>query len=102
MADMDNIFELFGEMSDEDEGGIQKNENYYISQILKLMNDADPLYLYCMVKTLLTRKEVLNDKQIKEIADILNIKPKIVEKKIIVEKIVYKYRKTKVNTYDDY
>ena len=91
MADMDNIFELFGDIDEFDsDTTVQKNENYYISQILKLMNDADPLYISSMVKTLLTRKEVLNDKQIKEIADILNIKPKIVEKKIIVEKIVYK------------
>ena len=102
---MDNIFELFGDIDELDnDTSIQKNENYYISQILKLMNDADefPLYIYCMVKTLLQKKDVLNDKQIKEIADILNIKPVVKEKVVIKEKIVYKDRKTKLNNYDDY
>ena len=105
MADMDNIFELFGDIDEFDsDTSVQKNENYYISQILKLMNDADefPLYIYCMVKTLLTRKEVLTDKQIKEIADILNIKPVVKEVVKYKEKIVYKDRKTKLNNYDDY
>jgi hypothetical protein len=105
MADMDNILELFGDIDDLDnDTTLQKNENYYISQILKLMNDADefPRYIYCMVKTLLTRKEVLTNNQIKEIADILNIKPVIKEVVKYKEKIVYKDRKTKVNNYDDY
>jgi len=106
MADMDNIFELFGDIDelDNDDTSIEKNENYYISQILKLMNDADnfPLYIYCMIKTLLQKKDVLNNAQIKEIAQILNIKPVVKEKKVIVEKIVYKERKTKLNNYDDY
>uniref|UniRef100_A0A6C0C632 Uncharacterized protein n=1 Tax=viral metagenome TaxID=1070528 RepID=A0A6C0C632_9ZZZZ len=105
MADMDNIFELFGDIDEFDnDTSVQKNENYYISQILKLMNDADefPLYIYCMIKTILTRKEVLNNAQIKEIADILNIKPVVKEKVVIKEKIVYKDRKTKLNNYDDY
>ena len=102
---MDNILELFGDIDDLDnDTTLQKNENYYISQILKLMNDADefPRYIYCMVKTLLTRKEVLTNNQIKEIADILNIKPVIKEVVKYKEKIVYKDRKTKVNNYDDY
>ena len=105
MADMDNILELFGDIDDLDnDTTLQKNENYYISQILKLMNDADefPRYIYCMVKTLLSRKEVLTNNQIKEIADILNIKPVIKEVVKYKEKIVYKDRKTKVNNYDDY
>ena len=102
---MDNIFELFGDIDELDnDTSIQKNENYYISQILKLMNDADefPLYIYCMVKTLLQKKDVLNNAQIKEIADILNIKPVIKEKIVVKEKIIYKDRKAKVNNYDDY
>ena len=105
MADMDNILELFGDIDDLDnDTTLQKNENYYISQILKLINDADefPLYIYCMIKTLLSRKEVLTDNQIKEISDILNIKPVIKEVVKYKEKIVYKDRKTKLNNYDDY
>jgi len=105
MADMDNILELFGDIDDLDnDTTLQKNENYYISQILKLINDADefPLYIYCMIKTLLSRKEVLTDNQIKEISDILNIKPVIKEVVKYKEKIIYKDRKTKLNNYDDY
>lgn len=102
---MDNILELFGDIDDLDnDTTLQKNENYYISQILKLINDADefPLYIYCMIKTLLSRKEVLTDNQIKEISDILNIKPVIKEVVKYKEKIIYKDRKTKLNNYDDY
>ena len=104
MSDMDNILDLFDcDNNDDDESNISKNENYYISEILKLIKDSDnfPLYIYCMIKTLLQKKDILNDSQIKEIAEILNIKPKIVEKVVIKEKIVYKERKARVYE-DDY
>ena len=104
MTDMDNILDLFDcDNNDDDELNIPKNENYYISEILKLIKDSDnfPLYIYCMIKTLLQKKDVLNDSQIKEIAEILNIKPKIVEKVVVKEKIVYKERKARVYE-DDY
>ena len=104
MTDMDNILDLFDcDNNDDDELNIPKNENYYISEILKLIKDSDnyPLYIYCMIKTLLQKKDVLNDSQIKEIAEILNIKPKIIEKVVIKEKIVYKERKARVYE-DDY
>ena len=103
MTDMDNILDLFDCDNNDDELNIPKNENYYISEILKLIKDSDnfPLYIYCMIKTLLQKKDVLNDSQIKEIAEILNIKPKIVEKVVVKEKIVYKERKARVYE-DDY
>lgn len=104
MSDMDNILDLFDcDNNDDDELNIPKNENYYISEILKLIKDSDnfPLYIYCMIKTLLQKKDILNDSQIKEIAEILNIKPKIVEKVVVKEKIVYKERKARVYE-DDY
>lgn len=105
MSDMDNILDLFDcdNIPDDDELNIPKNENYYISEILKLIKDSDnfPLYIYCMIKTLLQKKDVLNDSQIKEIVEILNIKPKIVEKVVVKEKIVYKERKARVYE-DDY
>jgi len=105
MTDMDNIIDLFDcdNNSDDDELNIPKNENYYISEILKLIKDSDnfPLYIYCMIKTLLQKKDILNDTQLNEIAQILNIKPKIVEKVVIKEKIVYKERKARVYE-DDY
>lgn len=103
MSDMDNILDLFDCDNNDDESNISKNENYYISEILKLIKDSDnfPLYIYCMIKTLLQKKDILNDSQIKEIAEILNIKPKIVEKVIVKEKIIYKERKPRVYE-DDY
>jgi len=101
MADMDNILDLFEEDSNDND---IKNENYYIFSILNLIKSADEnsLYIYVMLKTLLSKKELLNDNQIKEIADILNIKPKTIIKEKVVEKIVYKERKAKINNYDDY
>ena len=101
MADMDNILDLFEEDSNDN---YIKNENYYISEVLKLIKSTDNnhLYIYVMLKTLLSKKELLNNNQIKEIADILNIKPKIVDKIIIKEKVVYKERKPRVYDYDDY
>ena len=101
MADMDNILDLFEEDSNDN---YIKNENYYIYEILNLIKSADEnsLYIYVMLRTLLSKKELLNDNQIKEISDILNIKPKIVEKIIVKEKVVYKERKMKINNYDDY
>ena len=97
MADMDNILDLF----EEDSNDNIKNENYYISEVLKLIKSTDDnqLYIYVMLKTILTKKELLNDNQIKEIADILNIKPKTIIKEKVVEKIVYKERKAKINNY---
>ena len=101
MADMDNILDLFEE--DSNDNNI-KNENYYISEVLKLIKytDNNHLYIYVMLKTLLSKKQLLNDNQIKEIADIFNIKPKTIIKEKIVEKIIYKERKPRVYDYDDY
>jgi len=104
MADMDNIISLFGGEDPDDELNTPKNENFYIGKILNLMQDSNnfPLYIYCMIKTLLQKKDVLNDTQLNEIAQILNIKPKIIEKKVTVEKKIYIDRKPKVFAGDDY
>ena len=101
MADMDNILDLFEEDSNDN---FVKNESFFIAEILKLIQSTDenPLYIYAMFKTLLTKKSLLNNNQVKEISEILNIKPKTIIKEKIVEKIVYKERKAKINNYDDY
>jgi len=100
MADMDNILDLF----EEDSNDNIKNENYYISEVLKLIKSTDDnqLYIYVMLKTLLSKKQLLNDNQIKDIAEILNLKPKTIIKEKVVEKIIYKERKPRVYDYDDY
>ena len=55
-----------------------------------------------MIKTLLTKKDLLNNNQIKVITDILGVKPVIKEVIKYKEKIVYKERKVKVYEGDDY
>ena len=55
-----------------------------------------------MIKTLLQKKELLNNNQIKEITDILGVKPEIKEVIKYKEKIVYKERKSRVYEGDDY
>ena len=101
MADMDNILDLFD--LDDNDSSIPKNEHYYISEVLKLIKETNdfPLFIYSMLKTLLQKKHLLNDAQIKEISEILNIKPVVKEVVKYKEKIVYKERKPKVYE-DDY
>ena len=104
MADMDNILDLFDiENNNDEDSSVPKNEHYYISEVLKLIKETNdfPLFIYSMLKTLLQKKHLLNDTQIKEISEILNIKPKVKEVVKYKEKIVYKERKPKVYE-DDY
>ena len=103
MADMDNILDLFDIDNNDEETSVPKNEHYYISEVLKLIKETNdfPLFIYSMLKTLLQKKHLLNDAQIKEISEILNIKPVVKEVVKYKEKIVYKERKAKVYT-DDY
>ena len=102
MADMDNILDLF-DIENNDDSDIVKNEHYYISEVLKLIKETNdfPLFIYSMLKTLLQKKDLLNDAQIKEFAEILNIKPVVKEVVKYKEKIVYKERKAKIHI-DDY
>ena len=106
MADMDNILDLFdcNDNNNDDDADIPKNENYFIAEILKLLQETNdfPLYIYVMIKTLLQKKRLLNNNQIKEITDILGVKPEIKEVIKYKEKIVYKERKNKVYEGDDY
>ena len=101
MADMDNILDLFD--LDDDDSNIVKNEHYYISEVLKLIKETNdfPLFIYSMLKTLLQKKHLLNNAQIKEISEILNIKPIVKEVVKYKEKIIYKERKPKIYE-DDY
>ena len=103
MADMDNILDLFDIDNNDNDSSIPKNEHYYISEVLKLIKETNdfPLFIYSMLKTLLQKKHLLNDVQIKEISEILNIKPVVKEVVKYKEKIIYKERKPKVYE-DDY
>jgi hypothetical protein len=104
MADMDNIIDLFDvDNNNEEDSDINKNEHYYISEVLKLIKETNdfPLFIYSMLKTLLQKKHLLNDAQIKEISEILNIKPVVKEVVKYKEKKIYIDRKPKVYE-DDY
>ena len=103
MADMDNILDLFDLDNNDEDSSVPKNEHYYISEVLKLIKETNdfPLFIYSMLKTLLQKKHLLNDAQIKEISKILNIKPVVKEVVKYKEKIVYKERKPKIYE-DDY
>jgi len=104
MADMDNIIDLFDvDNNNEEDSDIDKNEHYYISEVLKLIKETNdfPLFIYSMLKTLLQKKHLLNDAQIKEISEILNIKPVVKEVVKYKEKKIYIDRKPKVYE-DDY
>ena len=103
MADMDNILDLFDIDNNDEETSVPKNEHYYISEVLKLIKETNdfPLFIYSMLKTLLQKKHLLNDAQIKEISEILNIKPVVKEVVKYKEKKIYIDRKPKVYT-DDY
>ena len=100
---MDNILDLFDMDNNDNDSDIVKNEHYYISEVLKLIKETNdfPLFIYSMLKTLLQKKHLLNDAQIKEISEILNIKPIVKEVVKYKEKIVYKERKARVYE-DDY
>ena len=104
MADMDNICDLFDlDNNNDEDSSVVKNEHYYISEVLKLIKETNdfPLFIYSMLKTLLQKKHLLNDTQIKEISEILNIKPIVKEVVKYKEKKIYIDRKPKVYE-DDY
>jgi hypothetical protein len=103
MADMDNILDLFDIDNNDEDSSVPKNEHYYISEVLKLIKETNdfPLFIYSMLKTLLQKKHLLNDAQIKEISEILNIKPIVKEVVKYKEKKIYIDRKPKVYE-DDY
>ena len=101
---MEDVVDLFDGLDSSSDESIPKNENYYIAEILKLIKYTNdfPLFIYSMIKTLLSKKDILSEAQIKDIAKTLNIKPEVKEVTKIKEKIVYKERKSKLNNYDDY
>ena len=103
--DIDNIIDLFGEdYNDNDNDNIERNESFFIAEILKLIQSTNEnsLYIYSMLKCILQKQHLLTESHKKEIIEILNIKPKIVEKIVVKEKVVYKERKAKVYDGDDY
>ena len=81
----------------------QTNEYYqgHAEHILKQLDSVD--HYFHFVNTILKNYHTLSKEQQKIIQDRLGIKPKIVEKVVIKEKIVYKKeKKARINSFDDY
>jgi len=81
----------------------QTNEYYqgHAEHILKQLDSVD--HYFHFVNTILKNYHTLSEEQQTIIQDRLGIKPEIVEKIVIKEKIVYKEKKkARVNAFDDY
>jgi hypothetical protein len=99
-----NCVDVLDAFSDFQEDNKIISEEDLITDILKILKSIDnnPLYYYCILKTVLTKKNLLTESNKKELMDILDIKPIIKEKIVVKEKIVYKEKKMKRVYEDDY
>ena len=98
-----NCADVLDAFSDLQDNKILSEEDL-ITDILKILKSIDdnPLYYYCILKTVLTKKNLLTESNKKELIEILDIKPIIKEKVVYREKIVYKEKKVKKVYEDDY
>ena len=103
ISGIQDTLDLFADIRDGENKNDYITEEDIISESLKLLSkiDGNPLLYYCILKTVLTKKNLLTDVNKKEISNILDIKPVIKEKIVYREKIVYKEKKPK-RLYDDY
>ena len=99
-----NCADVLDAFSDFQEDNKIISEEDLITDILKILKSIDDnsLYYYCILKTVLTKKNLLTESNKKELMDILDIKPIIKEKIVLKEKIVYKEKKMKRVYEDDY
>ena len=104
-SDMDLLIDMMGDENVVynviEEG--QSNEYYqgHAEHILKNIDSVE--HYFHFVNTILKNYHTLSKEQKDIIQDSLGIQPKVVEKVVIKEKIVYKQsKKAKLNTYDDY
>ena len=104
-SDMDILMDM---MPDEaivyDTIEINKNNEYYQGQAEHILKSIDTTeHYFHFVNTILKDYQKLTTEQKKIIQTSLGIQPKIVEKVVVKEKIVYKQsKKAKLNCYDDY
>ena len=81
-----------------------KNNEYYQGQAEHILKSIDTTeHYFHFVNTILKDYQKLNDQQKEIIQTSLGIEPKVVEKVVVKEKVVYKQsKKAKLNCYDDY
>jgi hypothetical protein len=104
-SDMDILMDMMPDESivyDTIESG--KNNEYYQGQAEHILKSIDTTeHYFHFVNTILKDYQKLTKEQKKIIQTSLGIQPKIVEKVVVKEKIVYKQsKKAKLNCYDDY
>ena len=89
IANCADVLDAFSDFQDDNK--IIISEEDLITDILKILKSIDdnPLYYYCILKTVLTKKNLLTESNKKELIEILDIKPIIKEKVVYKEKIVY-------------
>ena len=97
-----DVLDAFSDFDDDNKDNI--TEENLITETLKLLNSIgdNPLYYYCILKSVLTKKHLLTESNKKEIIDIFDIKPIVKEKIVYKEKIIYKEKKPKRVYEDDY
>ena len=104
-SDMDILMDM---MPDEaivyDTIEVNKNNEYYQGQAEHILKSIDSTeHYFHFVNTILKDYHKLTNQQKDIIQHSLGIQPKVVEKVVIKEKVVYKQaKKVKLNTYDDY
>ena len=96
-----DVIEAFSDFDDDKDNITEEN---IITEVLRLLNSINdnPLYYYCILKSVLTKKHLLTESNKKEIIDIFDIKPIVKEKIVYREKIIYKEKKPKRVYEDDY
>ena len=106
---MDSDMDLILDMVDDDniifeniESG--KNNEYYQCQAENVLKNIDTNeHYFHFVMTIIKKYHTLSQEQQELIQNRIGIRPKVVEKIIIKEKIIYKQsKKTKLNINDDY
>ena len=104
-SDMDILLDM---MPDEaivyDTIEVNKNNEYYQGQAEHVLKSIDSTeHYFHFVNTILKDYHKLTNQQKDIIQHSLGIQPKVVEKVVVKEKVVYKQsKKVKLNTYDDY
>jgi len=107
-SDMDLILDMMPDdnvIFDTIESG--KNNEYYQGHAEHILKNIDTVeHYFHFVNTILKNYHTLTDEQQTKIRDRLGLKPEIVEKVVIKEKIVYKKGKkaqlNQLNQWDDY
>jgi hypothetical protein len=104
-SDMDILLDM---MPDEaivyDTIEVNKNNEYYQGQAEHVLKSIDSTeHYFHFVNTILKDYHKLTNQQKDIIQHSLGIQPKVVEKVVVKEKVVYRQsKKVKLNTYDDY